>query len=124
MRQPSVPRPGNLRRDDVGAVLDVGTGRAVTVCGELDAASAPALSAALALLIDDDGEIYVEISAVGFIDADGLNALCAASQALGERGRIVAANPSPKVRRVFNIAQLERLVGDTADDATAISEAS
>ena len=65
MRQPSVPRPGNLRRDDVGAVIDVGTGRAVTVCGELDAASAPALSAALALLIDDDGEIYVEISAVG-----------------------------------------------------------
>ena len=65
MRQPSVPRPGNLRRDDVGAVIDVGTGRAVTVCGELDAVSAPALSAMLALLIDDDGEIYVEISAVG-----------------------------------------------------------
>ena len=69
------------------------------LAGELDLAGAPALTAALEPLTSRGGTIGMDLTRLTFMDSTGINALCQAAQALGERGRVVAQrDPSGSAR--------------------------
>jgi anti-sigma B factor antagonist len=79
----------------------------MVVTGELDAATAPELAAALDAIGTDDVE--VDIAHVGFIDSSGLRALLVARQR-NPSIRVVGATPG--ALRVFEIAGVaENIVG-------------
>ena len=84
--------------------------------GELDMAGAPALTDALEPLTSRGGIIGMDLTRLTFMDSTGINALCQAAQALGERGRIVVLNATQAVRRVIEIAGLGHII-DIDDDS-------
>jgi anti-sigma B factor antagonist len=79
------------------------TGDGFAVVGEIDAHSAPAISAALAHLPGDT--IMLDLSGVEFVDSSGLRVLIEAHQRMqGDGGSLVLARPSGVVRRLFDIS--------------------
>lgn len=84
----------------------------LTVHGELDLLTVPLLASELAKLIELDlGEITLDFAHVSFVDARGLGCLAGFADQLAGRGaRLTLAGVSPRVRRVFEIVQLGRLL--------------
>lgn len=122
MSQPSVSHvTATSCRPEAGLDVVVGPGRVVSVCGDLDAASASTLTDALAPLVDQAGVICVDIAGLEFIDAAGIKVFCTAVHALGERGRIAVLNPSQTVRGVFDIVQLAHLLSEPELEPTTAS---
>jgi anti-anti-sigma factor len=82
---------------------------ALLVRGEIDAAGAPALRAALAELREVVGgdAVVLDLSEVTFMDSSGLAALVDASS--GGR-RVEVRRPSPIVRRVIEMTGLDGLL--------------
>jgi anti-sigma B factor antagonist len=77
------------------------------LAGEIDAASTPQLITALDPLPGNDGDIVIDLSEVSFIDSSGLRALIDAHQRAERSGRrVVMAQPSAVVRRLFDISGL------------------
>lgn len=91
--------------------------------GELDLHVAPELQERLGAAIDRGAElVVVDLSAVTFIDSMALGVLLGASNRLRRHGgnlRLVV--PGPQLRRVFEIAQLDRVfsLDRTREDALA-----
>jgi anti-sigma B factor antagonist len=80
----------------------------VSVSGELDIATAPQLSAVLALAIGArPAELWIDLTPTTFIDSTGLNIVCDAHNRFG--GALTVICP-PHVRRVFEIAGLTELL--------------
>jgi anti-anti-sigma factor len=71
--------------------------------GELDMASAEDLRTALRGC-SQDGPLTVDASGLLFIDSVGLGVLIEAARPRRGRGKIVVREPTPAVRRVFEIA--------------------
>jgi anti-sigma B factor antagonist len=104
--------------DSVESPLSVTTNAAgdhtvVAVSGEVDAASADLLRAAIFEVIDGgQSSVAVDMREVGFIDSSGLRVLIAgykASESAG--GRLTVLEPSEAVVRLLDITgQLERFV--------------
>jgi anti-anti-sigma factor len=67
------------------------------LAGELDMVGAPALTEALEPLTSRGGNIGMDLAELTFMDSSGINALCQAAQALGERGRIIVLKATPSV---------------------------
>ena len=91
---------------------DLGGGVAsVTVGGEVDLHTAPALKTALAEVIDRGGrEVLVDLSRATFIDSTTLGVLMGAVKRLRPAGGEVAiACSDPNVRKVFAITLLDRI---------------
>jgi anti-anti-sigma factor len=86
----------------------------VELAGELDMASAPDLSDALAAV--QTGPVVVDLSRLEFIDCTGIRALVAASDELGARLRIVPGDD--RVQRVFRVLDLEDVLPFEARTAT------
>lgn len=89
---------------------DTAAGHVVKVAGELDLASAPQLSDALA---DPGGErtqpVVLDLSAVSFIDSSALRALLLAGRQLADAGRTLQIGPrSEAVSRVLEVTQLDQ----------------
>lgn len=78
------------------------TADGLVVAGEIDAHTAPTLSAA----IDAAGSaVRVDMSGVEFVDSSGLRVLIDAHQRLADAGRsFTIASPSASVRRLFDIS--------------------
>ena len=82
-------------------------GTAVTVFGELDAATAPRLRQALDQLIDGEGEVLIDLRACGFIDSAGIAVIATTALRLKEQGRrLVLRGVRERVRRILDIAGL------------------
>jgi anti-anti-sigma factor len=94
------------------------------LAGELDLVGAPGLTDALEPLTSRGANIGVELAQLTFMDSTGINALCLAAHALGERGRIVVLNAAPSVRRVIGIAGIVGIIDlpTTAHRLTAWSD--
>jgi len=80
----------------------------VSLRGELDLSTAPVLDEALR---DANSEIVVDLSALAFIDASGLNVLASAHRRAERHGdRLVIINASPLARRMFRLTALDHLL--------------
>ena len=84
----------------------------VTVTGEVDIASAPALAEALNdALATGARRVVVDLSGLGFMDLSGLRVLTSSIRRARETGaRIVLANPSSSVRRLVTLTGTERIL--------------
>ena len=87
-------------------VTRVGSRVVTAVGGELDVYVAPALSRLLADLIDDQGNLFVDVdlSRVGFLDAAALRVLVGLRMTLEARGGVLAlAGVRPNLYRVLDV---------------------
>lgn len=80
--------------------------RGLRLVGELDMASAPEVTEALASL-DGDGQLTLDLSELTFIDSTGLHAILKHARSLNG-AKLVLANPSSTARRIFEIVELEK----------------
>jgi anti-sigma B factor antagonist len=81
----------------------------ITIGGELDVATAPALAGYLATALDQQPgrDTILDVSGVSFADAAGLSALLAADAAARDRGRSLRlAGPSRQLRKILGITGL------------------
>lgn len=75
--------------------------------GDVDAAGVDALVAELDPLPGTDSDVIIDLAEVTFIDSSGLRTLVEAHQRADHAGRrLVMADPSVAVRRLFDISGL------------------
>jgi anti-sigma B factor antagonist len=92
----------------------------LTVEGEIDLASAPALkSELLALLVRGYERLVLDLSGVTHMDSTGLGVLVGIRRRLPDGGRIAIAGAAPNVRELFAITGLDHAfeLFSTVDDA-------
>ena len=85
----------------------------LVVGGDLDLASAPQLSAALAGVLRRGlgARVVLDLGGVGFIDAAGLGCIVRAGNRLAGRGGALAVRrPSRRARRLFELCDLGELL--------------
>ena len=70
----------------------------VEVCGEVDTAAAPRLRAAFGTLGPDE-HVYVDCAGVGFVDSEGLAALCEMARRNVAAGGPLHVHASSALRR-------------------------
>jgi anti-sigma B factor antagonist len=84
----------------------------IVVAGEVDLATAPLIGEALREL--DPAEplhVRLDLSAVSFCDAAGLNAFLAGDRLLrATGGQLTLIRPSPQVRRLLSITELDQVL--------------
>jgi len=85
------------------------------VRGELDIATAPVLDTVLVPLTKTGDGVTVDLSGVSFVDPSGLRVLLRTVDANVGRGRMKVFNPSPSVRRLFELANVTTLFDVLAD---------
>ena len=77
----------------------------LTLAGEIDAHTAPALAAAIDGL---DGDVVLDLAGVDFVDSSGLRVLIDAHQSVDQRGDALSLeNPSTAVRRLLEISGVD-----------------
>ena len=81
----------------------------VELDGELDLATGPMLSTAIAdVECDGAAAVVVDLRGIRFVDAKGLGALLEARRQLDERGMTMrVVNPRPAVLRVLRVAGVD-----------------
>jgi anti-sigma B factor antagonist len=99
---------------------DDGTGlhrrqRIVVLSGELDMAQVPAVNDALRAAVESAATVYVDLTAVTFIDSTIISTLITARQTAAAAGnRLAIVEPSGHVRHVLQVAGvLGFLLADT-----------
>ena len=102
----------------------------LSVGGELDVVGAPDLRQAVVEAVADGCRgLILDISALDFVDSFGIGAVVGALKRLRQRGGDLAlVCPSPRVRRVFEICDLDRIIAfhdsiDSAAGSRAVSAA-
>ena len=86
--------------------------RGLVVVGEIDAHTAPMLSEAITA--DERPDLELDMTAIEFIDSSGLRVLILAHQNLEGRGGILQiTNPSPPVKRLFEISGVDEYLSIT-----------
>lgn len=103
--------PGASHRFDI-ATEHLGTGApVVTVAGEVDLATAPALTQALLGATEEwTGEVIVDLTGCSFLDSKGLGALIAIRERLEHSNRRLAlVQSNRRVMRIFQITQSDEL---------------
>jgi anti-anti-sigma factor len=79
----------------------------VTVCGDIDAATADALYQRLAGVIDGGPRrLVIDLAGVGFIDSAGLRAFVRLRKALPGHCPVILRSPRPRTRQVFELTGL------------------
>jgi anti-anti-sigma factor len=85
----------------------------LSVSGELDLGSVPALERAMAAVAEvaENGEICLDLSGLSFVDSTGAEALCKIHRTAEARGqRIIYASPQPQVRKVLELLGLDKVL--------------
>jgi anti-anti-sigma factor len=82
-------------------------GRSLALAGELDLATTPMLLDRAELLLEDPGDLRLVLTEVTFIDSQGIRAFIRLARALDGRGRLVLAEPSSEVRKLFDIVRVD-----------------
>ena len=98
----------------------------LVLSGDLDLAGAATFRAHLALAARDSDGLVLDLRDLRYLDSSGINALLDTYRASGTFGRRIAlAGPSPSVRRILSVLQLEHQLEhpmpafDTLGDALA-----
>lgn len=92
----------------------------VTLAGELDLSTAPALTERLGVLPHTpEAAVVVDLSGLTFIDSSGLNALVLAARSRTANGVFVAAGATGHIARVMDVVHLAKSV----DVAPSVEEA-
>ena len=63
---------------------------------------------ALEPLVTAGGDIFLDVSALSFLDSSGIFVLARAAAAVEGRGTVVLLHPAPTLRRVVGVAGLQR----------------
>jgi anti-sigma B factor antagonist len=86
----------------------IGTTPVVSVRGEIDVYSAPALKEALSALLDGPTAVVVDLTEVGFLDSTGLGALVAARTTASDAGgRLPVVCDRDRILKLFRITGLD-----------------
>ncbi len=97
------------------------------VGGDLDVVGAPEVRQAVVTAVSDGSRLVVlDLSALDFVDSFGIGAVVGALKRLRQRGGDLAVVcPVPRIRRVFEICDLDRILAlhDSVDDATEVQRA-
>ena len=96
-----------------------GGGSVVTVFGDLDVFTAPALKDALKRATDEEGEVELDMRACTFVDSMGIATLVSAARRLHEDGRtLLVKGARERVRNIFELAGLsaQRWIAFEDDD--------
>ena len=97
----------------------------VHLAGELDVATAPVLENALAGVIEDQGNLAVqlELGEMVFIDSTGLSILADALRRLREKGGDLSlANIRPETLKVFDIVGFTRIFDISPEPYGVVAE--
>jgi anti-anti-sigma factor len=81
--------------------------RSLALAGELDLATTPMLLDRADVLLEDPGDLRLVLAEVTFIDSQGIRAFIQLARTLDGRGRLVLAEPSPEVRKLFDIVRVD-----------------
>jgi anti-sigma B factor antagonist len=100
---------------EIGTVVRDRRRLLVALRGELDAAAAPALQAAIDALIDENVDrVIFDLAQLRFIDSSGLNVLLTVRELLGATAQpVIVRNASPIVRRVLEVTGLSSELTET-----------
>jgi anti-anti-sigma factor len=79
--------------------------RTFVLTGELDMESAPLLESTVAPVLDQAGDLHLDLRGLTFMGSDGLRALLAFCKALGER-HVVLHRASGEVLKVLEITDV------------------
>jgi anti-sigma B factor antagonist len=84
--------------------------RLVTISGELDIDTAPLLQSVICSLVEQPGDLTINLAELLFVDSAGLNEFVriGVSQHLA-RHRLTLVGTSPEMRRTFDVGGLTRL---------------
>ena len=95
----------------------------LSVGGELDVVGAPDFRQAVVKAVADGSRrLILDISELDFVDSFGIGAVVGALKRLRQRGgELVLVCPSSRIRRVFEICDLDRIImfHDSIDSVTA-----
>ena len=112
------PAHPNGQRVDSSTGLMVQLNRAerrVSARGELDMVGVPVLTDVLGMLVErDPGDSILDMAGLSFIDASGLGCLVELTSRLAARGaKLTLVGVTPKLRRIFDLADLGGLLEQT-----------
>ncbi len=99
--------------ETVTTIEQLGDAYVVTLRGEIDAYTAPALRLDLRRLIEDEGALtlVIDLTAVTFLDSTALGALVGALRRLRERnGRLRIVRPQAAAARIFELTGLDTVL--------------
>lgn len=85
---------------------DLGSVAYVTLCGDLNVASAAVLDTALRALPCDVGEVRLDLADLSFVDTGGLNVLIAVNAFFG--GKLTLAHPQPGIAEALQATGLDQ----------------
>ena len=101
--------------------IDVDGQSVIALTGEIDVATAPALTAAIEECLRRAGTVVLDFAGVTFMDSSGLNVLVATStRRIGSHDAVLIRNASARVVQLMNITGLDALIRleDNADDVS------
>ena len=94
-----------LHADQVSAMT-------VALRGEIDRMTAEGIAGAASLAQDARCDLVLDLSAVTFMDSQGVNALIKANQSMAAAGSVLTVHdPSAAVRRVIEVTGLSEYLG-------------
>lgn len=91
-------------------LADQGGARVLLITGEIDLATSTDLAAALTGALAPASTVVLDMTAVSFMDAQGLRVLLAAHQGLATLGARLLLVPSPAVSRVMEVTGTTRFL--------------
>ena len=95
MQRPDAPFTAALHHDR----------RSLVLSGELDMAYTETLAEAVGPLVEEPGDVTIELQDLSFIDSSGLLALLRVADRVRD-GKLILRNPSEPVRRVLDMVEL------------------
>src|SRR4051794_24228129 len=78
--------------------------RGFRLTGDLDMSTARQLTWALDPVLDQGGDVVLDLSELAFMDSTGLQVLIRSSLSLGDRGQIFLRDPGNLVRSILALA--------------------
>ena len=86
--------------------------KGLRLAGELDLATAPGLTEALLDFFSSEGEVYLDLSEVSFLDSSGLRVILALALSRGDNGSsVVLLDPSVAILRILEIMGIDEHPG-------------
>ena len=79
--------------------------RTLILSGELDMAYTETLAEAVGPLVEESGDVTIELHELSFIDSSGLLAMLRLADRVRD-GKLILRNPSEPVRRVLELVEL------------------
>lgn len=87
----------------------------VRLVGELDLSTIEDVRSALGMAMPRTGGLTLDLSDLAFMGAEGIRLFIDLARERDGIGSVVVANPAPIVRRILDLAELDRLPNLTVD---------